>query len=182
MAVRTRTRLLDQAAETLVANPAASLAEVAEAAGVGRTTLHNHWATRDDLLRAVAHRAIDLWEDAVAGVVDADGDLHDLVAAMVPIGPQLAFLWRTPSFDHDTAINERWRAVELSGLAVVHRAVARGVVRSGVADKWLLATLYALVYSAAELVGTGHLAPREAPRLVVETFLSGLGRTDGGPP
>jgi AcrR family transcriptional regulator len=125
MAVRVRTRLLDLVAEALVANPAASLSEVAEAAGVGRTTLHKHYATRDDLLRAVAHRAIDLWEDAVAGVVDGGGDLGALVAAMVPIGPQLAFLWRTPSFDHDAAIGERWRAVEVGGLAVVHRAVVR---------------------------------------------------------
>src|SRR6185312_1164151 len=102
--------LLDVAAAVLVANPGASLAEVAEAAGVGRTTLHKHYATRDDLLRAVAHRALDLWDDAVTGVVDAGGDLAALVAAMVPIGPQLAFLWRTPSFDHDAGIGERWRA------------------------------------------------------------------------
>ena len=56
--------LLDVAAAVLVADPAASLAEVAEAAGIGRTTLHKHYATRDDLVRAVGHRAIDLWEQA----------------------------------------------------------------------------------------------------------------------
>jgi AcrR family transcriptional regulator len=179
MIVRAGTRLLDLVAEALVANPGASLAEVAEAAGVGRTTLHKHYATRDDLLRAVAHRALDLWDDAVSGV-ETDGDLAALVAAMVPIGPQLAFLWRTPSFDHDSGIGERWRVAERRGLAVVHRAVAAGVVRVGVPDKWLLATLYALVYSAAELVADGHLAPRDAPRLVVDTFLSGLGTTDSG--
>ena len=63
----TRPSLLDVAAEVLVADPAASLAQVAHAAGIGRTTLHKHYATRDDLLLAVGHRAIDLWELAVAG-------------------------------------------------------------------------------------------------------------------
>ncbi len=45
--------LLDVAAGVLVADPAASLAEVAKAAGIGRTTLHKQYATRDDLLCAV---------------------------------------------------------------------------------------------------------------------------------
>ena len=68
--------LLDVAAAVLVADPAASLAEVAEAAGIGRTTLHKHYATRDDLVRAVGHRAIDLWEQA-----DRHGDRRGRRAA-----------------------------------------------------------------------------------------------------
>src|SRR5579862_5787922 len=108
----TRPSLLDVAAEVLVADPAASLAEVAEAAGIGRTTLHKHYATRDDLVRAVGHRAIDLWEQAVSAVTGEDGGLRELIAAMIPNGPQLAFLWRTPAFDHDDEISARWAAAE----------------------------------------------------------------------
>src|SRR5258706_16289366 len=103
--------LLDAAVEVLVADPSASLAEVAEAAGIGRTTLHKHYATRDDLVRAVGHRAIDLWEQAVSAVSGEDG-LRDLVAAMIPNGPQLAFLWRTPALDHDREIKAPEAAVE----------------------------------------------------------------------
>src|SRR5262249_21782471 len=61
VSVRVKRPLLDVVAEVLVADPAAALAEVAAAAGIGRTTLHKHYATRDDLVTAVAHRAIDLW-------------------------------------------------------------------------------------------------------------------------
>jgi len=57
-----RRSLLDVAAEVLVADPSASLTQVAEAAGIGRTTLHKQYATGEDLLRAVGHRVIDLWE------------------------------------------------------------------------------------------------------------------------
>ena len=53
VAARPSPLLLDIAAEMLVDDPAASLAEVAKAAGIGRTTLHKHYATRDDLLHAV---------------------------------------------------------------------------------------------------------------------------------
>ena len=68
--------LLDIAATVLVSDPAASLAEVAEAAGIGRTTLHKYYATREDLVRAVGHRAIDLWEQAVATLNGPDGGLR----------------------------------------------------------------------------------------------------------
>lgn len=31
---------------------------------------------------------------------------------MIPNGPQLAFLWRTPAFDHDDEIRTRWAVAE----------------------------------------------------------------------
>ncbi len=175
---RVRPSLLDIAAEVLVADPAASLAEVAQAAGIGRTTLHKHYATRDDLLRAVGHRAIDLWEQAVAGVDDRDdpdGGLRALVAAMIPIGPQMGFLWRTPAFDHISELGERWLAVETRCLAVVKRAQDLGSLAAGVPDWWLLQALYSIVYVAAESVVLGKLAPLDAPGLALGTFLHGLG-------
>jgi AcrR family transcriptional regulator len=177
---RSKPPLLDIAAEVLVADPSASLTEVAEAAGIGRTTLHKHYATRDDLLRAVAHRAIDLWEAAVDELPDGDdGGLRAVVEAMIPIGPQLAFLWRTPAFDRDPEINERWAAVEKRGLAVLVRAQEQGVLAAGVPDWWLLQTLYSLVYTAAESVALGRLAPRDAPGLVLATLLRGLSAPPG---
>ena len=169
--------LLDIAATVLVSDPAASLAEVAEAAGIGRTTLHKHYATRDDLVRAVGHRAIDLWEQAVGTVTgdDGGGGLRELIAAMIPNGPQLAFLWRTPAFDHDDEIRTRWAAAEERCLAVLKQAQARGVLSASAPDWWLRQTFYALIYTAAESVQAGRLAPRDAPALVLNTYLNGIG-------
>jgi len=167
--------LLDVAAAVLVADPAASLAEVAEAAGIGRTTLHKHYATRDDLVRAVGHRAIDLWEQAVGTLTGDDGGLRELIAAMIPNGPQLAFLWRTPAFDHDDEIQARWRAAEARCLAVLKQAQDRGMLSAAAADWWLLQTFYALIYTAAESVQAGRLAPHDAPGLVLSTYLHGIG-------
>jgi AcrR family transcriptional regulator len=170
--------LLDVAVAVLIADPAASLGQVAEAAGIGRTTLHKHYATRDDLLRAVAHRAIDRWEQATAGIDgmgDPDGGLRALAEAMVPLGPQLTFLWRTTLFDHDPEILQRWRAIEMQAHQLLTRAAQRGQLRSQVPEFWLLQTFHSLVYVASESVHSGHLAPRDAPGLVVDTFLRGLG-------
>jgi AcrR family transcriptional regulator len=179
----TRPSLLDVAAQVLVADPAASLAEVAEAAGIGRTTLHKHYATRVDLLRAVGDRAIDLSEHAVGGITgseDPDGGLRAVTAAMIPIGPQLAFLWRTPAFDHEKELEVRWGAVEDATMAILKRAQARGVVAAGIPDWWLLATFFSLVYVASESVQSGRLAPLDAPGFAVSTLLHGIGDASGG--
>jgi AcrR family transcriptional regulator len=170
--------LLDVAAEVLVADPAASLAEVAAAAGIGRTTLHKHYATRDDLLRAVGHRAIDLLEQALneaTAAEHADGGLHALVAALIPIGPQLAFLWRTPAFDHMKDLDERWLAVEERSLAVLRRAQELGILAADLQDWWLGQMLSSVVYVAASSVQVGRLAPLDAPGLALRTLVRGTG-------
>ncbi|HEY3954760.1 MAG TPA: TetR family transcriptional regulator [Streptosporangiaceae bacterium] len=175
---RGRPSVLDVAAEVLVADPAASLAEVAAAAGIGRTTLHKHYATREDLLCAVGHRAIDLWEqavDAAGGAGDRDGGLRALAGALIAIGPQLAFLWRTPVFDHIKDLDNRWIAAEQRCVTVLKRAQDHGLLAAGLPEWWLMQTFYAVIYTAAESVQAGKLAPLDAPDLALRTFLHGVG-------
>jgi AcrR family transcriptional regulator len=171
--------LLDIAAEVLVDNPAASLAEVAKAAGIGRTTLHKQYATRDDLIRATAHRALDVWDEAVSTVneTDPDGGLRALVTALVPLGPQLEFLWRTPALERIDEITARLDVLQEHQLTVLRHARKLGVL-ADVPDWWLVRLLYAVVYSAAEAIYKGALAPLDAPELAFDTLLRGVGAHD----
>jgi AcrR family transcriptional regulator len=75
MIVQTRT-LLDVATRVLVADPAASLGDVAAAAGVSRTTLHSRFPTRHALLVALAEEALTLVEQALedSGIEAADAE------------------------------------------------------------------------------------------------------------
>lgn len=149
------------------------MAAVAAAGGVSRTTLHAHFATREALLRAVADRALEDCEAATRvptrSRVD-DGGLLDLVERLVPVGPQLGFLWRTPSFDHDPELGRRWSGVEAAIGAVVAASRARGALPGGRPDWWDVAALLALVYVAAESIYQGRLAPLQAPQFILATL------------
>lgn len=71
--------IIDGARRTFSADPSASMQQVAEAAGLHRATVHRHFASRDDLLEALRHRAYD----ELLGVLrDARLDEDDAPAAL----------------------------------------------------------------------------------------------------
>ena len=78
-AVRTRKQLLDAAAEMFAQQGAdASVAEIAERAGIGKGTVFRHFATKEDLIAAIVG---DLLDDLVAAA-DARRDAADPTAAL----------------------------------------------------------------------------------------------------
>jgi AcrR family transcriptional regulator len=179
-ALGTRTQhadLLDAAVTYLVVNPRASLADIAAAAGIGRTTLFKRYATRDELEHAVAMRAVDVCLDAArsADATATDGGLRSLVTVLIPVGPQLSFLWRTPSLQVDEDFCAAYAKVDAAIFDVLARAERAGALDPRQPDWWLRQTLVALVYVAWECVESGRLARLDAPNRVLETMLSGVG-------
>jgi AcrR family transcriptional regulator len=173
--------LLDRVAAAFVAQPAASLAELAAAAGVARTTLHKHYPTRNDLVLAVGHHVIDQCGRAVTeALAQAPAEpverLRRIVAALVPVGAQLAFMFRQPELDADAGTAAR-QASELDEpiMTAVRAARAAGHLREDQPEWWTASAIYALIYIAWEGVERGVLAPVDAPGLAMDTFLSGVG-------
>src|SRR5215208_945701 len=68
-AMRNRERILDAAERLLQRSPSATLADIAAAAGVARSTLHRRFASRDDLLAALDERPQEPALDRPAGVL-----------------------------------------------------------------------------------------------------------------
>jgi AcrR family transcriptional regulator len=128
------TAILDAAAAVLAEHgDAASMADVATAAGIGRATLYRYFANRDDLLRALTRAAI---EDASARVADADLEgvpvseaLARLSRALVACGTKFAVIMGDPlHFDRETV----QRQIGDPLLAVLRRGMTDGTLRSDV--------------------------------------------------
>lgn len=166
------------AARLLVKNRGASLGGIAAAAGVGRTTLHRHFASRDDLLVAVALDALDRAEAALHASAPGEGGVTDALRrateALLPIAPQLAFLLGETSLGGSAAITRRTDAAIAPLLALGERAARERLLRRDVTPDWLVDAFFALLLAAWDGIDGGRLAPRLAPRLVVDTLLSGI--------
>ena len=99
---RTRRAIIDAAVATLSADHAASLADVAEAAGVGRTTVHRYFPERSDLLAAIGTDVRERIEAATArarlGEGPAPAALDRLCLEFFELGDRLMLLDDVPQF------------------------------------------------------------------------------------
>lgn len=180
---RSRRSVLRAATGVLVVAPQTTLAELAVTLGIGRTTLHRLFPTRDDLLRAIAHDALD--ELGVvyteAGVTADPQEPHEaiaavrrLVGALVPLGPSLMFLLRASELDDDQALERRSEEVDRPLLRCVAVAQADGDLDPSLPVWWVVEMLLAAVYIGWEQIEKGRLAPLDAPDLVMRTWLRGV--------
>ncbi|WP_163507061.1 TetR/AcrR family transcriptional regulator [Fodinicola acaciae] len=172
--------LLEIATEQLLADPSASLADVAQAAGMSRTSLHKRYPTRRALLVALAHDALDTVEKAfVDAGLDVDGReaaaaLRRLVTILIPLGPRLEFLLRERTLDAEKELQARYLAVDRPVLRLVERGQAAGVLRQDLPSWWITTTTFNAIYGAWEAIDLGYLAPRLAPDLVLSSLLRGV--------
>ncbi|MCG8590687.1 MAG: TetR family transcriptional regulator [Proteobacteria bacterium] len=171
-----RDAILAAALELFAENPGTSLAAVAARAGVGRATLHRHFASRDELIRELALAALDATDAAVAGLEeepDPQLALEQMFERLVPLADRFHFLARLPV--QDPEIDRRY-AAQIEGLAtLVARLRERGVVDASVPDAWMVRVADSLIWDAWSAVAEGSIPARDATALAVRTFLHGLG-------
>jgi AcrR family transcriptional regulator len=169
--------VLEAATQALLADPTASMAQIARAAGVSRTTLHARFPSRHALVEAMAVEALDLVEAALAGARLDEGDvraaLHRAVEALVPLGPRSLFLLRERSLDAVPELVERYERLADPLLRLVERGQRAGALRPDLPAWWVVDTLDAVTHAAWEAVADGRLAPRDAPRTVLAAVLDG---------
>lgn len=177
---RNRRAVLDAAAELLSRDAGASLADVAAAAGVGRTTVHRYFATRDALLHALADEALDTVAAAIkAARLDAAQDtataaLQRVIEQLVELGPYLRILNSDPFIFDSPTLNSRWYEVFEPVAAIVRRGQDAGQLRAELPVDWVVDLLGGAVITAWDSVHNGRLAARLAPQLVATSLLAGI--------
>ncbi|MUL64763.1 TetR family transcriptional regulator [Mycobacterium sp. CBMA 234] len=106
---RTRKAILEAAIGVLATSPAASLSDIATAAGVGRSTLHRYFPERAALMRAVALHVHDMCNAAIDRAEPACGAplaaLRRVVEAQLDLGPIVPFIYNEPTIMADPELS-----------------------------------------------------------------------------
>lgn len=182
--MRSRDDVLDAALATLNADPTASMADLAAAIGVGRATLHRHFATREALLAELGHRSLDRWAQTQADCemagATASGDAATLEAclranleACLADAAVFGFTLTDPAMLENPEIVARGRELQDTEVACFAAAQHAGVVRRDVPAVWLSHTVFGLLVAARQAVRDGDVARRDLPDLILTTFLQG---------
>lgn len=176
-------RIIKEAIACIAKNSNAGLDEIAEVAGVGRATLYRHFKSRAELIAQLRLSAGEQIQNAVGPVLDSGLPARDKLARcvglLVPLGASLSVssYFGSPFKEDDE--DPRVEAVFETQMAQVRglcqELMDQGVISTQPPVVWLVTTLTSLVFAAWENVARGEIAPKQAPWLVLETFLGGHG-------
>jgi AcrR family transcriptional regulator len=173
-----RSELLNAATELLVTRPTASLAEIADYAGIGKATLHRYFASRDDLMLALGYRALEVVAQAIEASQPGRGSaieaLTRIIEALVPLGDKLHFLLSESVLDSDTDFNASERQSQAPLLRLIEQGQAAGELRADLSAEWILHQMNYALFAAWRAVHEGFAARRDAPRMLVTTLLDGI--------
>jgi AcrR family transcriptional regulator len=173
-------RLILEAAERVLAeNSAASLEQIAEAAGVARTTVHRRFASRQALVDAMAATAVQQLAEAIEAArpetVPPLVALHQITANVlrIKVGWRFAFGQYAPEGSPTARARQdiARRCFEL-----LRRAREQGVLDAGADLDWTQRVYYALIGEA--LHGEDPSADPDPDILaarIVDTLLHGVG-------
>lgn len=169
----------DAVVSLLGERPNATMAELAEAAGVSRATLHRRFPSRESLLAHIAEEAADAAEHAVAQARPQEGSAREacvrLVAALVPLGSRFAFLLREGAWlDELPDVAARVEALADVAATVIRRGRHGGQFRLDVPASFQTRLVLAAVYTAWEAVQAGELGAKEAPEAAATALLAGI--------
>ncbi|WFE95325.1 TetR/AcrR family transcriptional regulator [Micromonospora sp. WMMD987] len=173
---RTRRAILDAAVTLLIQEPAASLGDVATAAGVARTTVYRYYPERTDLLTAIVADVEEQLEAAAgrARLNDgpADAALERLCSEYFGLGDRLRLL-EAPHMA-DLVDWEQEHEYDRALLRLIERGQSDGDFDRGVEPKWAQHVIWALLYAGWQHVTEDRAAQHQALTKVLHTVRRAL--------
>jgi TetR/AcrR family transcriptional regulator, mexCD-oprJ operon repressor len=180
-----REQLIDAAARVLAANPGASTTHIATGAGVSRATLHRAFNSREALVAAVCDRMLDrtraAYDDAGVDTAPAPEALARLSESAVALGLAYNVLFVDPDAYGIPRVVEQVEAEDDRLERMFVRGQEDGTIRPELPARWLAYSFSSQTVAAWWAVHEGFVAPRDAPRLVLDTVLRGAVVPGGGP-
>lgn len=175
---RTRGAILAAAASVLARDRTATLSDIAEASGVGRTTLHRYFPDRESLIEAAVKDSIQAIQQSVAEAVLDQGSPLDAmrraVAAMVAVGDRLMFVFGDPRVLEGYGAGGGAAPPDDPVIGLIRRGQAEGVFDPEVSASWIQHVLWVLVYRGCEDADSGELPRHGVTATVIRTLENGI--------
>jgi AcrR family transcriptional regulator len=171
---RTRRAILDAAARVLGRRPDAALADIAEAAGVGRATMYRHFPTRESLIRGVqdagSAELVAAFTAAGLDELPADRAIARITGIFLRTGTKYAAVISHEDEHREHAARDR--AIEPIR-DVIARGIRDGELRTDLPSDALFEMYSALIARAQLLTIIDRVTPEQAADTVVAVFLHG---------
>jgi AcrR family transcriptional regulator len=176
---RNREAVLDAAIALLSERPDASMREIAEASGLGRTTVYRHFPTREDLVMGLFAVVVRDARAITDGLLQARLEPAELFRelgfrAVVDIGYRYRFLDAHRDMRERALAEAEAPDADDPMIAYLTEAQAKGRLRDDLPVSWLFAMLRGIITLGVDHMVDGQAGPEEAGRYVGETLVAAL--------
>ena len=173
---RNREAVLEAAVRLLGERPDASMQEVADASGVGRTTVYRHFPNRDELVKGLFMRVVNESMAMSWRLVEQDPHAADLYRQMGREALEITYRYRFLRAHNDMLEDALTEAgVGLPNDPMVDyltRAQERGELRDDMPAQWLFSIAHVVITEAVDQAADGDLDPARAGELAGETLVA----------
>ena len=171
---RTQAAILETALAVLAERPRASLEEIAQVVGINRSTVHRHFARREDLIDALWATMIDQYDAAHAESRAEGGTAAEQIERMqrrnVLLGDRTRFLlerWDEFSRIEHFKSRDSWRAL-------IAEAKRDGAIRADLPEEWINRLIAGILLATLRLVDEGFFSSEQAAELAPRTIMKAL--------
>lgn len=173
---RNREAVLEAAVRLLGDRPDASMQEVADASGVGRTTVYRHFPSREDLVKGLFQRVVNESMAMSWRLVEQDPPAAELYRRMGREALEITYRYRFLRA-HDDLLEG---AMADAGVGLpndpmfdyLKRKQEQGELRADMPAQWLFSVAHVVITEAVDQAADGDLDPSRAGELAGETLVA----------
>lgn len=174
-AERNRRRLIEAAVDLLTSDPDTSIQEIADASGVGRTTIYRNFESREELIETALAVVIEESQRAAASLELDPEDPAAAIRELSRLHLDLAFrfgpLIRSQEGESPT-VEEAKDTDQSPTKAFLEDARRHGSIRTDQPREWQQTVMRSVPLTAIGEIEAGAIAKRDAYRLVAETLIA----------
>jgi TetR/AcrR family transcriptional regulator, repressor for lfrA len=178
---RTRFAILEAARKMLPDNPSASILEIADSAGVGRSTIHRYFPDRSTLIKQLALHIYRLSDEAVSRAAPSTGRpveaLRRVIEEQFDLGPALDYIYNEQVYKKDPKLFRDVTVADELVADVLERAANDS---RNLPPQWRERVFWTLLRLGSEVTRDGH-AKHEVIDAIMTTLLKGLASTGEKP-
>ena len=181
-AERSQKALLRAGLELLNANPDAALSDIANHAGVGRTTLYRQYETREKLVHAIAVHCLETFEEVNAPIERQATSAIDAVRLLfeleMPLTQELQFLMHLDQLaanDPTIAAISKEQTQQMYDL--VELGKKEGSIDQSLPTSWVAHLIDGLFIAGWVQLQDGAHTPRQVAALAFRSFCNGVSPT-----
>jgi AcrR family transcriptional regulator len=174
-AERNRQRLIETAVELLTTDPETNIQEIADASGIGRTTIYRNFDGREDLVEAALAVVIERSQQATGELELDPADPSASIRALSTVHLDLAFRFGPliRSQDGDSPTVEEAKDADGSPTKVFLEAARElRTIRTDQPRDWQQTVMRTVPLTAIAEVEAGVIAERDAYSMVAETLVA----------